>query len=312
VAGDVTLLQDDILTGTLVDKYKISIADGATVTLDNVTINGVNSTSYRWAGITCEGNAEITLTGSNTVKGFYENYPGIYVPKNKTLTIKGSGSLNASSNGYAAGIGGGYNISCGNINITGGTITAAGFNGSAGIGSGTQASCGNITITSGTVVAIGGSEAAGIGGGNCGTCGNIFISGGTVTAHGGFQAAGIGTGCGSEGNEVQGGEEGDPPTYDPSTPSTCGTITISGGTITATGGVWGAGIGTGYVGNCGHITISGGTVTATKGEYAYHSIGRGEDGGFFCCHGEIEDFKVYIGGVSVGYIDADTFTWPEP
>ena len=47
----------------------------------------------------------------------------------------------------------------------------------------------------------------------------------------------------------------------------CGSIVISGGTITATGGSGGAGLGLGYSsegeGNCGDITISGGTVTAT-------------------------------------------------
>ena len=49
----------------------------------------------------------------------------------------------------------------------------------------------------------------------------------------------------------------------------CGSIVISGGTITATGGSGGAGLGLGYSsegeGNCGDITISGGTVTATGG-----------------------------------------------
>jgi hypothetical protein len=47
----------------------------------------------------------IILDGSNTVKGFYSEYPDIYVPSGKALTIQGTtGSLNATSNGYAAGI----------------------------------------------------------------------------------------------------------------------------------------------------------------------------------------------------------------
>ena len=57
-----------------------------------------------------------------------------------------------------------------------------------------------------------------------------------------------------------------------------GAITINGGTVTATGGVSGAGIGTGdaYNGNnsCGAITINGGTVTATGGTKAA-GIGTG-------------------------------------
>ncbi len=43
-------------------------------------------------------------------------------------------------------------------------------------------------------------------------------------------------------------------------------ITISGGTVTATGGNYGAGIGGGYYGKGSNITISGGTVTATGSE----------------------------------------------
>ena len=121
-----TIVADGMtLTGTLGANVKISIADGATVTLDGVTINGENDYNCRCAGITCEGDATIVLKGVNKVKGFYERYPGIYVPYGKTLTIKGDGSLDASSNGNgAAGIGGGDNISCGNIAIEGGTMAA--------------------------------------------------------------------------------------------------------------------------------------------------------------------------------------------
>lgn len=176
--SDYTAQDGDILYGTLPVGRKLSIASNAKVTLNGVTINGENNNGFTWAGITCEGDAEITLVGTNTVKGFYDVYPGIYVPKNKTLTIKGSGSLNASSNGNAAGIGGGYNISCGNINITGGTITATGGEWAAGIGSGYNATCGNITISGGTVTATGGEGGAGIGSGNGGGCGAITIGSG--------------------------------------------------------------------------------------------------------------------------------------
>ena len=46
----------------------------------SVAINGANSGDYLWAGITCESGATIILKGANTVKGFYEDHPGIYVP----------------------------------------------------------------------------------------------------------------------------------------------------------------------------------------------------------------------------------------
>ena len=170
----------DLLTGTLAGNYKISIADGATVTIDNVTINGTSSTIYLWAGITCQGDATIVLSGTNTVKGFYENYPGIRVPSGKTLTIQGDGSLNTSSKGWGAGIGGGYEIACGNIVIAGGTITATGGGYAAGIGGGYNGSCGDITITDGvtSVTATKGSYAPnsiGAGGGSIASCGTVTI-----------------------------------------------------------------------------------------------------------------------------------------
>lgn len=194
---DQTIGNGSTLSGYQSYNVKISIADGAIVTLKDVTINGYNWTTGDYAGITCEGSATIILEGENTVKGFNASYPGIYVPEGKTLTIMGSGKLNASSNGSGAGIGGGDGISCGNIVIKGGEITATGgANGGAGIGGGSE-KCGNITISGGTVTATGGNTGgAGIG---CGAssgawCGNITISGGTVTATGGSMSAGIGTG----------------------------------------------------------------------------------------------------------------------
>ena len=57
----------------------------------------------------------------------------------------------------------------------------------------------------------------------------------------------------------------------------CGTITISGGNITATGGDLAAGIGAGKEGACAGITISGGTITATGGDWAA-GIGSGFNG----------------------------------
>ena len=259
-----TVIEDGYtVTGTLGKNVQISIADGATVTLDNVSINADGTWNRdNWAGLTCEGDATIILKdgSTNTVTGFYQDYPGIYVPSEMTLTIKGetagTGKLTASSNGMGAGIGGGMMIGCGNIEIQGGDITATGVTG-AGIGGGFKSSCGNISISGGTVEATGGANAAGIGsgGGSSDTCGDISISGGTVTATGGNEGAGIGS-----------GQQG-----------TCTTITISGGTVTANGGEWAAGIGSGNKGTCGDILISGGTITATGG-YCAAGIGSGSCG----------------------------------
>ena len=57
----------------------------------------------------------------------------------------------------------------------------------------------------------------------------------------------------------------------------CGTVTINGGVVTATGGMYGAGIGGGWLGTCGTVTINDGMVTATGGMYGA-GIGGGDGG----------------------------------
>ena len=144
VTENTTVADGTTLTGTLGANVKISIADGATVTLKDVTITNLGNGCH-WAGINCPGDARLVLEGANTVcaggnGGGYHNYPGIWIAPEKTLTIQGDGSLTAySGTGNAAwgsGIGGGYEIDCGNIVIEGGTITATGGNSAAGIGCG--------------------------------------------------------------------------------------------------------------------------------------------------------------------------------
>lgn len=184
--GQTFLVNDGMtLVGKLSAKYKIVLDDAATVTLAGVTINGTNDSNYNWAGITCKGSATIIMKddSKNVVKGFYNGYPGIYVPEGATLAItggtKGTGSLTASSNGDGAGIGGGESINCGNIIISGGTVNATGGSNSAGIGGGDGGSCGDITITDGvtSVTATKGDGAPySIGKGKDGdTCGTVTI-----------------------------------------------------------------------------------------------------------------------------------------
>ena len=282
LTADYTAQDGDVLTGTIASNNKITVASGATVTLKNVNISGVNNNSYKWAGITCDGDATLILEGENTVKGFAAAYPGIYVPEGSTLTIKGNGSLDASSNGAGAGIGGGNSITCGNIVIEGGTITATGGADAAGIGSGRQASCGDIIISGGTITATCDSYAAGIGSGKQASCGDITISGGTIAATGGYDGAGIGSGK----------------------KASCGDIAINGGTVTAFGGGEdGAGIGGGISASCGDITIQNTVtkVTAKKG-FAFgdllpRSIGKGGDTNSSCGTVTIGG-TVYVDGIS--------------
>ena len=184
LASDVVVEDGYAIMGTLGGNYKVSIAAGATVTLKDATIEGVNDDSYPWAGITCEGNATIILKGANSVRGFRSANPGIFVPAFNTLTIEGDGSLDASSNGSAPGIGSSFYTKGGDIVIKGGNIKATGGTSSAGIG-GSYNGVGNITIEGGTVEAEGGIWAAAIGGGGvesgaCGPCGAITIKQGSV------------------------------------------------------------------------------------------------------------------------------------
>lgn len=189
ISSHITLQNGDKVVGGYVGYekvYKVSIAAGATVTLDGMRINGYEiAYGGEWAGLTCLGDATINLIGTNDVKGFNGRYPGLFVPSGSTLTIQGSGSLEARSNGRGAGIGGvsssyGHDddgIGCGNIVITGGTIDAQSLSGTA-IGSGLYASCGDITITPGVTrvkASRGGGESDCIGQGAGGSCGTVTI-----------------------------------------------------------------------------------------------------------------------------------------
>ena len=277
------------ITGTLGVNKKVSIADGATVTLKNATIS-YSSNGADYAGLTLLGDGTIVLADgtTNTVVGGldgdgYSNWPGIFVPQGKTLTINGNtGVLNAARGGddtdfgSPAGIGASWKNPCGNIVINGGVINAVGGAKSAGIGGTFLRTCGDITINGGTITATGNKWGPGIGLGgpmnassvtSISGC-NITITGGTVTATGGWGGAGIGTGYAQHKTS--------------SLTITLGNILISGGTVTATGGEGAAGIGTGgttgeNTNNCGNITITNAVtkVTATKGSGATDSIGKG-------------------------------------
>lgn len=211
--------------------------------------------------IAVSGNVNLILGAGTTLTALQ----GINVSSGNSLTISGSGTLNAVGCEGCAGIGGGIDESCGTVTINGGTVNATGSVWGAGIGGGKGGgNGGNITINGGNITAqcydpnnaeVG--LAAGIGGGDLGIGGTILITGGTVYARGNRGSAGIGGGGYANG----------------------GTITITGGHVTAIGASYpngrsGAGIGAGRVrnnatsGDSGTITIAGGTVIAIGGSGA--------------------------------------------
>ena len=185
--GDFVAKDGDVLTGRLTGIYKISIADGATVTLRDVDITNERK-GVDWAGINCPGDATLILEGDNKVCGTIwigtNYYPGIWIAQDKTLTIKGNGSLTAEPpstpniNRDAPGIGARYMEDCGNIDIQGGTIIARGGHWASGIGCAYQSHCGVITIRSTvtSVTAIKGEEVYdSIGEGYYGWCEDVII-----------------------------------------------------------------------------------------------------------------------------------------
>ena len=200
LTGNTTVNDGFTLTGTT--NYKITIADGASVTLNNATIN---------KGIVCAGSATITLVGTNKAQGYDEGdggYAGVQCGGvGTTLTIKGDGALTAIGGHNSAGIGlrSVYSSQGGDIVIEGGNIFAQGGTngdqvcGAAGIGAcllynnGSSYSLGSITIKGGSVTAIGGNNVGGLGKGTD----RISLAIGPITIYSGIDmvdASGINNG----------------------------------------------------------------------------------------------------------------------
>ena len=163
---------------------------GAKVTLSNVKIDAPG------AAVSVSGNVELVITGTNILRSG-ENRAGLEkADDDGTLTIDGTGSLEAYGGDCAAGIGSSYNNNVRNIVINGGTITAecTGRDG-AGIGGGHSGKAENIRINGGVVTATGGEWGYGIGSGYNEYSllpTTITITGGTVKAIAGKPGAAIG------------------------------------------------------------------------------------------------------------------------
>lgn len=167
VTHGIVVHDGDVLTGSINnDNAMIQIEDKATITLRNAKIAyRIWGSSYESSGLECLGDATIILEGDNYVSGDYIGCPGIYIPERYTLTIKGSGSLEAVGSYDAPGIGSGkkgyaYDFA-GNIVLEGGNIIARGMN-APGIGT-IDNTCGDITIKStvGSVKAVNGIKTTG-------------------------------------------------------------------------------------------------------------------------------------------------------
>ena len=250
---------------------------------------------------TCTSTSDITITGGKIKAGSLnetkKEYPqteyggagigGASDYGNATnITITGNADVSAAGGYYAAGIGGGEYGNATNIIISGkAKVTAAGSNsGGAGIGGGDFGTGGVLITDHADVTAYGGNQGAGIGGGaSCG--GSVEISGNAkVTAAGANGSAGIGSG--SHNAWVK-----------PDRADTNVTISEN-ADVTAVGSYGGAAIGTGDDCMQGKTTINitGGTVTAIGGLSDVRYDGQGN------CH---KTLTSAIGG-SYSYGNSDS------
>ena len=252
-SGNLSTYQNAVLTtnGVAVPEDTFLIFDGvtATVVLENFQVKvDAPAGHVVQSGIELKNGAQVTLIlrGENIAWGDLGG-AGIHVPGGCKLTIsaESTGSIDArGGNLYGGGTGIGasgnhYNpayaevsvqpVSCGDIRIEGGTVTAVGGNmeyfgtnygSAAGIGSSWTSTGGTVTVTGGTVNATGGKNSPGIGTGTSGDMDSVTITGGTVNSYttgtlaGGDLAAGLGSGvntntqvaCGLKALTITGGK----------------------------------------------------------------------------------------------------------
>lgn len=237
----------------------VNPAEGKTVTITAYGTNNLTS-SGAYAAIQKNGSGKLVLTSTTkgTINATASNNAtygaaGIGGGTDKTLKVvsnieingnviikaRGSQPSNESYAAYgAAGIGSQYNMPVDGIRISeNADVTAIGANGAAGIGSGANADAANIEIAGGIVNATAGS----------GTIGSKNIGG-----------AGIGSGA-----------------YINDEAKLASGITISGGTVIATGGDGGAGIGSGSDVEATEIKVTGGVVKKATGGTDAAGVGSG-------------------------------------
>ena len=198
-----------------------------------------------------------TNSGETLISGVDYTYPEdtgqLTIISNKAITIRNNDPSTPTTNTIvvAAGVDANITLAGVNIGVQGCPLMIA------------DNSMGDVTITlaegtTNTLIASG--NYAGLQKNGITNPGTLTITGtGMLIAQGGYDAAGIGS-------------RGTPGDY-----SETANITIQGGTIIATGGSSGAGIGGGVLGDAFNITISGGIVTATGGRSGA-GIGGGDNG----------------------------------
>ncbi len=285
----------------------LTVPDGMTVNMNGANINttsapaivlgegsklivkGTNTVRATLAdAIQCNGNATIEFQSTtNTVTAVTNANKGIQIADGKSLNITGTGSASLSGNigvPASASLKFDGNDASHDIYIPDATtISASGITvgSTITIGSGETftLSWTTISVTSGPAILCNGNATIVLDGTNTVTTtaeGYPAIQAGLSGTTLTIQGSGSVTATGGQYGAGIGGR------YDSSSDFICGNIVINSGTVTATGGQYAAGIGSGGIGDiryfnstCGDITISGGTVTANGGKNGA-GIGSGQ------------------------------------
>ena len=279
---------------TVKGNVHLILADGCSLTIKgNIQVMKDVGTLTIYGQSAGTGELNVENSSSKSSSSYYDAAIGGQrleksVSEAGSITIHG-GTINATSNGFGAAIGGsGRKISgeygTATVTIHGGTVTATANSCSAAIGGGDYADdyygIADVTINGGTINATATSGGAAIGGGRWCT-GNVTINGGTINATSDNEGAAIGGGRSSPCNVI-----------------------ISGGKIKAKASE-GAAIGSGYGGACepSPIEINGGEIYAEASQGA--AIGGGKSAGqpvnVTITGGKIEAHGASGAGIGTGY-----------
>lgn len=277
ITGDITqtLTVPDGMTVT-VNGASIGVTSAPAIVLgegSKLILQGTNTISATYAdAIECNGNATIDFQSTtNTVTAVTGSNKGIQIADGKSLNITGDGSAALNGNiGVPASASLKFNGTTASHDIyipdvT--TLSAGGITVSSTItiadGATFTLSWTTLNVTSGPGIQCSGNATLILDGTNyITTTAERFpaiLPGGSGTT---LTIQGSGSMTANGGQYAAGIGTG---SYE-SGLYTCGNIVIKSGTITATGGENSAGIGCGNNGICGNITISGGTVTANGGD----------------------------------------------
>jgi hypothetical protein len=289
ITGDITqtLTVPDGMTVT-VNGASIDVTGAPAIVLgegSKLILQGTNTISATYAdAIECNGSTTIEFQSTtNTVTAVTGSNKGIQISDGKSLNITGDGSAALNGNiGVPASASLKFNGTAASHDIyipDGATVSGSGV----GIGSTITIADGatftlswtTLNVTSGPGIQCSGNATLILDGTNnvTTTAENIpaILPGGSGTT---LTIRGSGSVTAKGGEYAAGIGTGSYASFI-TTVYTCGNIIIESGTITAKGGEKGAGIGGGNNGICGNITISGGTVTANGGSYSA-GIGSGD------------------------------------